>query len=284
MSRIALIIAGGNRPPPIVLNALPPPVFTIAADSGVDHARALDLIVDAVVGDFDSASPQGLDWARRQGALIESHPTDKDQTDLELALAKAASWIDRPGAADGDRSAVDELVVIGLDGGRIDHLLANLLTLAGPHSAEVPTTAYLGPCRVSVVRTERTLRGRPGEVVTLLAVGGRAEGITTRGLAYPLTDEHLETGSARGVSNVFATPARNDGQDRTAAPAGGASATTSHRDDRGTGDGALGELGELGGTVEATVSVRSGILLALQPHALSGAGSAHPPTTSRPDA
>jgi thiamine pyrophosphokinase len=46
--------------------------------------------------------------------------------------------------------------------------------------------------------------GEPGELVTLLAVNGPAEGVTTEGLAYPLRGETLEPGSSRGVSNVFA--------------------------------------------------------------------------------
>ena len=47
--------------------------------------------------------------------------------------------------------------------------------------------------------------GEAGELVSLLAVNGPAEGVTTDGLAYPLRDETLEPGSTRGVSNVFAT-------------------------------------------------------------------------------
>ena len=45
--------------------------------------------------------------------------------------------------------------------------------------------------------------GEPGELLTLLALHGPAEGVTTDGLAYPLRDETLEPGSSRGVSNVF---------------------------------------------------------------------------------
>jgi thiamine pyrophosphokinase len=45
----------------------------------------------------------------------------------------------------------------------------------------------------------------PGELVTLLALHGPAEGVTTTGLTYPLRGETLAAGSSRGVSNVFAT-------------------------------------------------------------------------------
>ena len=49
------------------------------------------------------------------------------------------------------------------------------------------------------------LAGRPGELVSLLAVNGPAEGVTTEGLVYPLRGESLEPGSTRGVSNIIAS-------------------------------------------------------------------------------
>ena len=52
----------------------------------------------------------------------------------------------------------------------------------------------------AVVRHE--VPGRKGDVVSLLPFGERVEGITTSGLRYPLRDEPLEAGPARGLSNV----------------------------------------------------------------------------------
>jgi thiamine pyrophosphokinase len=47
------------------------------------------------------------------------------------------------------------------------------------------------------------LEGRAGDVVSLLPFGGDAHGIRTSGLEYPLNDEPLLFGPARGVSNVM---------------------------------------------------------------------------------
>jgi thiamine pyrophosphokinase len=41
-----------------------------------------------------------------------------------------------------------------------------------------------------------------GAVVSLLPFAGDVEGVTTAGLRYPLDDEPLVTGPARGLSNV----------------------------------------------------------------------------------
>jgi thiamine pyrophosphokinase len=67
----------------------------------------------------------------------------------------------------------------------------------------VEIDAFIGSARAYVVRRERAIEGRPGELLSLLALHGPAHGVRTVGLAYPLAGETLEPGSSRGVSNVF---------------------------------------------------------------------------------
>ncbi len=77
--------------------------------------------------------------------------------------------------------------------------------LASERYASIRIDALVGDAWVHVVRGARELDGEPGELVSLLAVNGPAEGVTTEGLVYPLRGETLEPGSTRGVSNVFAS-------------------------------------------------------------------------------
>ena len=51
-----------------------------------------------------------------------------------------------------------------------------------------------------------SLPGPPGDLVSLLPLGDGVEGVTTDGLAYPLADEPLAAGPARGLSNVRSAP------------------------------------------------------------------------------
>ncbi len=48
-----------------------------------------------------------------------------------------------------------------------------------------------------------TVSGRPGDILSLIPLGGDAQGITTDQLEYPLHNEDLALGSTRGVSNVL---------------------------------------------------------------------------------
>src|SRR6185295_1025335 len=97
------------------------------------------------------------------------HPAAKDATDLELALDTARAL------------GAQRIVVLGGHGGRLDHLLANALLLAAPSLADIEVVAQMGPARVTVVRHEATLHGRPGDVVTLLPAHGPARGVVTDG-------------------------------------------------------------------------------------------------------
>jgi len=188
---VVIVVAGG-RPAAVDVRSLPASATVVAADEGLDHALAGGLRVDVAVGDFDSASPAGLAAVEAAGARVVRHPAEKDATDLELALDEAAAL--------GPR----RLLVVGVDGGRLDHLLAGLLLLGSERYAAFEVDALLGPATAHVVRGERVLEGRPGELVSLLALHGPAEGVVTDGLAYPLRGETLLPGSTRGVSNVFA--------------------------------------------------------------------------------
>jgi len=192
---VALVFTGGEPVDSAVAALLPDArVAVIAADSGVERALALGRRVDLVVGDFDSADPAAVEAAVAGGAEIRRYPTDKDQSDLELALHAA-----RAGGA-------KRVLVVGGSGGRLDHFLANALLLASPSFADLDIEALVGDARITVIHREARLSGAPGDLCSLLAVGGPARGVQTIGLRFPLAGEELLPGSTRGVSNEFTEP------------------------------------------------------------------------------
>ena len=188
MAELTIVVAGGDAPP--VGRAIPAYTSVIAADGGLDHVYALGLAVDLLVGDLDSVSAPALARARADGVAIDHHPSAKDETDLELALGHLCA------------RGVSRALVLGAGGGRLDHALGNLLLLASDRSGAIELDAWIGESTVSVVRVRRRFSLRPGDVVSLFAVGGPAFGVTTHGLEYALRHEMLTPGSSRGISNV----------------------------------------------------------------------------------
>lgn len=191
-----VIVAGGPRDgAQFVPPRIGPDWPVVAADSGADLAAEVGLSPTLVVGDLDSISPGALRDAERAGVAIERARSDKDQTDLELAIAASRRNV-----------GLRELVVLGGGGGRLDHLLANLAVLCGPATEGLEVEAWLGATRVVVVRRQVKVEVVAGATVSLLAWHGDAVGVTTSGLRWPLNDAVLGAGHALGTSNEATDP------------------------------------------------------------------------------
>jgi thiamine pyrophosphokinase len=203
--RHALILADGDPPDPAALAKAWPGWsdgvdLIVAADGGVRHAAGLGLgPVDLWVGDGDSLSTADRDAMRRAGIPMELATEEKDESDTELAVLAAL-----------DRGASRLTVLSPFGGRRLDHALANALLLGHPRLADRSAVLLAATARVRLLTApdadggpvSMSLGGRVGDIVSLLPFVGPAGGVTTTGLAYPLVDEPLEVGPARGLSNV----------------------------------------------------------------------------------
>ena len=185
--RVVVVFAGGEPPPAEAAGWIPAGAFAIAADSGLDHAHRLGLEADLLVGDLDSVS---LNAAERHFGDVQKYSEDKDYTDLELAMEAAMP-------------RAEQVVVVGGHGGRLDHLLANA-ELLGDHRWLTAGIVWLaGEDLATVVRHQATIHGKPGDLVSLIPLGGHAIGVTAEGLQWSLENATLAAGSTRGVSNRF---------------------------------------------------------------------------------
>jgi thiamine pyrophosphokinase len=187
--RTAFVFCGGG--PSRVPVEVPDDALVVAADGGLAEANRLGVHVDLVVGDLDSVNEADLGAFDRRGGRVRRHPEDKDATDLDLAIAASIE------------SGVGRVVIVGGSGGRLDHLLGNIVLLASPRFGEIEVDAVFGASRLHVVRGRRGLSGVPGELISLFALGGPARGVRTEGLRWALHDAELDEGSSLGVSNRF---------------------------------------------------------------------------------
>ena len=191
----AIVIANGHIGTSEVSQAQTwPHDLVICADGGAQRALALGLDPDVVIGDLDSLDRDLQAQLEVEGCQIFVHPTHKDETDLELALRYAVDH------------GVDEILILGALGGRIDQTLANVLLLALPELEGIQTRIVAGNQEMFLIRGQACIEGRVGDTVSLLPIAGDATGIATEGLEYPLQDGTLKFGPALGVSNVLMAP------------------------------------------------------------------------------
>ena len=188
----AVIFANGEFPnPQNARDLLRSDDFIIAADGGTHHALAVGAIPHVVIGDLDSLSPDEQARVEAAGAQVIRFSPRKDETDLELALLHAV------------REGATEIVILAALGGRLDQTIANLLLLALPELSGLDVRIVEGQQTVFLIHDEALIEGRPGDTVSLIPLGGDAVGVTTEGLEWPLHEDTLRFGPARGVSNVL---------------------------------------------------------------------------------
>jgi len=191
----AIIFANGDmNDGPFLRRALAaaPDSLIVAADGGARIAKHVGLMVTTVIGDMDSLSAAELDELEALGADIHRYPEEKAETDLELAL----KWTVEHG--------VTWIRVIGGVGDRLDQTISNAYLLALPSLKGCDVRMVAGKQETWLIYPgETTITGEKGDTVSLIPVGGPAQGVRTENLYYPLHDEPLLFGPARGLSNVM---------------------------------------------------------------------------------
>lgn len=171
------------------LDAPPAPGdLILAADGGYHHCCTAGLQPHLLLGDFDS-----LDVPPPQDIPRQVFPPEKDDTDTMLAV--------KLGLARGFR----RFHLYGGTGGRLDHTLASLQTLAylacagargELHDEGFVFTAIQGPNSLQ-------LPPQADGLFSVFCLGADAKGVSIQGGKYEAQDVTLTAAFPLGVSNQF---------------------------------------------------------------------------------
>ena len=187
-----LIVGGG----PVDLGQLQAelataPELIIAADGGGAYLAKLQSDPDLLIGDLDSLAPEIVNDFRMRGIEIHTFPTNKDQTDLQLALEFAYS------------RGLKEIRILGALGGRLDHTLGNLGLLMEALRQEAKVWLLDPQTEITLIGAELELIPRAGWGLSLIPFTQNVKVITTIGLKYPLINETLLVVNTKGIHNEF---------------------------------------------------------------------------------
>jgi len=163
--------------------------YIIAADAGYLSLMSRGIMPDLVVGDFDS-----LGEAPDHPNVLQS-PIEKDDTDMMLAVKQ------------GLERGCSLFTINGGLGGRLDQTLANIQILAYLAENEAfGTLLGIDTCIIAIKGGEVDLSvdTTKGKRISVFSHGGKAEGVTLKGLKYPLENATITDIYPIGVSNEFA--------------------------------------------------------------------------------
>ena len=184
----------------------------IAADRGLEFFLDYLILPDVVIGDFDSLSEDGknflemqnedipyggmLEWKLQKGEgkvveVVRLRP-EKDDSDTQSAMNYAI------------QNGAKEIVILGVTGNRVDHLMANfgLLVLAQNQGAEVTLVDRYNYMKLISDGTVLKKSEQFGKYVSFFPFGGNVTDLTLEGFKYPLSNYCLTAAdSGLTVSN-----------------------------------------------------------------------------------
>jgi len=162
----------------------------VGCDGGTRHILALGYKPSAVIGDFDSyEQPDDTN-----GTVYVRYPADKDYTDAELAVRYAAE------------QGCRRIILAGVLGTRLDHLLGNILLLVKDEFAPLDIKIIEGDQEIYLIRGQARINGTAGDIISFIPINGPVEVSRSTGLKYDLSRHDLSPQANLGVSNILTEP------------------------------------------------------------------------------
>ncbi len=184
----ALIICNGDPPQEKMLYKLWELCeFHVAADGGANLLHSLNLIPDAIVGDFDSLKPE---VKKQFSNSILFHITEQNTNDADKAVRHCL------------QKGFTEINLIAADGARQDQFLSNLEILL-KYSPKARLILWSQMERMEFILSSWKGNLPKGTTISLLPLFGGASRVETHGLEFNINNHDLLPGkSPSGVSNI----------------------------------------------------------------------------------
>ncbi|MGM0522673.1 MAG: thiamine diphosphokinase [Bacillota bacterium] len=164
--------------------------YWIGCDRGCLYILEAGLPLFQAIGDFDSVSDEERQFIEKEAKQMQVFPTDKDDSDLELAIKSLSNQPE------------DTLILYGITGGRLDHTLVNIALL------KRLVKQGLAAKMVDLYHTidiylpgVHELQLDPARYISLIPATEQVVGVSLVGFKYPLLDATLEEGSSLTLSN-----------------------------------------------------------------------------------
>lgn len=191
MSRFTILL-GGELVPTARLAAQVSGTRVIAADSGIFHAGPLGLAPELWVGDFDSVTKEQR--AAFADVPQKEFPSEKDMTDGELAVAEALA-----------RGATSLVFAGAFGGDRADHGYLHLAAALSLAERGLETLLTSGNQEgVPLLPRRKAAFDYPPDTLFSIIGFTDIEGLTIKGVHWPLEKRNVPFGSSLTISNVVA--------------------------------------------------------------------------------
>ena len=158
--------------------------FVICADGGIKHCEKLGINPDIFIADFDSSETQ-----YPKNCEVITYPSEKDDTDFSLCVKKAIEL------------GFNNIITFGALGGRVDHTIGAIQILAYCVQKGVRCTLSDYKNQVTMLSSGDKVPVKFKDNVSLFSYSRKCEGVTLKGMQYPLENATLTNSFPLGISN-----------------------------------------------------------------------------------
>lgn len=163
--------------------------FVLCADGGIRYVYGMNVKIDAIIGDLDSVDDGFLQYIKENKTLLIKHPSEKDDTDTELALKYLIE------------KGYDYISLVGATGTRMDHTLANTMLLMRYSTDKVKVRLIDGNNTIYFTKDYLKLYKKENYYVSIIPTTRPGVLVSLNGFYYPLENSHIEFGTSLGISN-----------------------------------------------------------------------------------
>jgi thiamine pyrophosphokinase len=165
--------------------------YVICADGGLEKVKSYGIMPDVIIGDFDSVDISVLKQYESYNVPIEKFPSEKDCTDMDLAVEFAVS------------KGYNNIILTGASGSRLDHTLGNIMLMEKYFKTGVNITIIDNNNEMRIIsdNTDLIIDFKEGYYISIIPVDDFIQGINLKGFKYNLYNVNVQRGSTLCISN-----------------------------------------------------------------------------------
>lgn len=188
----AVIVSGGNPPSKgLLFSYLKEGDFVIGVDKGCDALYKYKIMPDLILGDFDSANKDVIEYFILNNVKNLKFNFDKDYTDTDLGFRKAIE------------NGADEILLFGATGTRMDHFLGNLGILLKSLKDNIKMKIIDDNNIMYLIDKPARISGENGQTISFHAISETVKNLSIKGARYKLNSYDMSLLEPRAICNEF---------------------------------------------------------------------------------
>lgn len=188
----AIIVSGGTKPSKeLLLSYIKEGDYIIGVDKGCNCLYEYNIKPNLILGDFDSAKKEVVDYFYKNNVKTLRYNSDKDYTDTDLGYIKAKE------------AGATEIIFFAVTGSRIDHMLANVGVLLKALKENIKAKIVDDNNEIFLIKEKAIFKGESGSTISFHALSDEVTNLHINGARYELHDYNMTLLEPRAICNEF---------------------------------------------------------------------------------